>query len=72
MRSIFALRAARLAIARKVAMAPARLIDEAALASLINAPPADLAELVARCGDDSGLLARFGAPLMEAARRDDV
>jgi ATP-dependent DNA helicase RecQ len=71
-RRLRALREARLTIARKIAVAPGRLIDEAALASLIDAPPADLAELVARCGDDSGMLARFGAPLVEAARRGDV
>jgi ATP-dependent DNA helicase RecQ len=70
-RRLRALREARLAIARKVAVAPARLIDEAALAGLIDAPPADVAELVARCGDESGLLARFGALLVEAARPDD-
>jgi ATP-dependent DNA helicase RecQ len=71
-RRLRALREARLAIARKVAIAPARLLDEAALASLVDAPPADLAELVARCGDDSGLLARFGAPLIDAARRGEM
>jgi ATP-dependent DNA helicase RecQ len=71
-RRLRALREARLAIARQVSVAPARLIADAALASLIDAPPADLAELIARCGDDSGLLARFGAPLMEAARRGEV
>lgn len=70
-RRLRALREARLAIARKAAIAPARLIDEAALSRLIDAPPADLAELVARCGDESGLLARFGAPLVEAAQRRD-
>jgi ATP-dependent DNA helicase RecQ len=71
-RRLRALREARLAIARQVSVAPARLIADAALASLIDAPPADLAELIARCGDDSGLLARFGAPLLEAARRVEV
>jgi ATP-dependent DNA helicase RecQ len=71
-RRLRALRAARLAIARKLAVAPARLIGDATLASLIDAPPADLAELVARCGDESGLLARFGTPLVEAAQRQDV
>ncbi|WP_294541116.1 RecQ family ATP-dependent DNA helicase [uncultured Rhodoblastus sp.] len=67
-RRLRALREARLTIARKAGVAPARLIDEAALASLIDAPPVDLAELVSRCGDESGQLARFGAPLIEAAR----
>jgi ATP-dependent DNA helicase RecQ len=70
-RRLRALREARLAIARKVSVAPARLIADAALASLIDAPPTDLAELIARCGDDSGLLARFGAPLTCIMQRFD-
>ncbi len=65
------LREARRAIARHTGVAPARLIGDVALQCLIDAPPADLAELVARCGDETGLLARFGAPLLKCARRDD-
>ena len=37
----------------------------------LDAPPADIAELIARCGDETGLLARFGAPLLASARRDE-
>jgi ATP-dependent DNA helicase RecQ len=70
-RRLRALREARLAIARKTGVAPARLIDEAGLAGLIDAPPVDLAELIARCGDETGLLALFGAVLVESARRQD-
>ena len=70
-RRLRALRAARLVLARKRGVAPARLIGDAALASLIDAPPADIAELIARCGDETGLLARFGAPLLASARRDE-
>ena len=61
---------ARRQIARTSGVAPARLIGDAALARLIESPPADLAELVAICGDETGLLARFGAPLVAGARRD--
>jgi ribonuclease D len=61
---------ARRQIARKSGVAPARLIGDAALARLIETPPADIAELVAICGDETGLLARFGAPLIANARRD--
>jgi ATP-dependent DNA helicase RecQ len=61
---------ARRQIARKSGVAPARLIGDAALARLIETPPADIAELVAICGDETGLLARFGAPLIASARRD--
>lgn len=67
-RRLRALREARLAIARKVGVAPARLIDDAALERLVAAPPADLAEMIVRCGDETGLLVRFGAPLLESAR----
>ncbi len=65
------LRAARLAIARKAGIAPARLIGEAELALLVDRPPADVAELVALCGDETGLLARLGGPLVESARHAD-
>jgi ATP-dependent DNA helicase RecQ len=57
-------------IARKSGVAPARLIGDAVLARLIETPPADVAELIAICGDETGLLARFGAPLVASARRD--
>ncbi len=61
---------ARRQIARKSGVAPARLIGDAALARLIETPPADVAELIAICGDETGLLARFGAPLVASASRD--
>ncbi len=67
-RRLRALRAARLKIARKAGVAPARLIDDAALERLVDAPPANLAEMIGRCGDETGLLARFGAPLLETAQ----
>jgi ATP-dependent DNA helicase RecQ len=62
---------ARRAAARKAGVAPARLIGDAALARLIERPPANMAELAAICGDESGLLARYGAPLLASARRED-
>jgi superfamily II DNA helicase RecQ len=61
---------ARRQIARKSGVAPARLVGDAALARLIETPPADIAQLIAICGDETGLLARFGAPLIACARRD--
>lgn len=64
------LRAARQAVARRAGVAPSRLIGDAALARLALAPPRDLADLIARCGDETGLLERFGAALAEAARPD--
>ncbi len=70
-RRLRALREARRAVARKTGFAPARLISDVALAALIDAPPADVAELIARCGDETGLLARYGAPLVERAQGDD-
>lgn len=63
------LREARRRIARKTGVAPARLIGDEALARLMERPPADVAELVAICGDQTRLLARFGAALVEGARR---
>ena len=66
------LRAARLTIARKAGIAPARLIGDAALARLIDSPPKDVMALVALCGDETGLLQRFGGPLVESARPEDV
>ena len=66
-RRLRALRAERLAIARRGGVAPARLIADEALMRLIESPPADLAELVAACGDESGLLIRHGATLLEKA-----
>jgi ATP-dependent DNA helicase RecQ len=64
-RRLRALRAERLAIARRVGVAPARLITDDALIRLIESPPPDPAALVAACGDDSGLLIRHGATLLE-------
>jgi ATP-dependent DNA helicase RecQ len=61
---------ARRQIARKSGVAPARLVGDAALARLIETPPVDLAQLIAICGDETGLLARFGAPLVACARRE--
>jgi ATP-dependent DNA helicase RecQ len=67
-RRLRALRAARIAAARRGGVAPERLIADEALAGLIESPPADLAELVARCGDESGMLSRHGALILETAR----
>ncbi len=55
------LRAARLQLARTTGVAPARLISDDGLNGLVANPPADLEALVAACGDESGLLARYGA-----------
>jgi ATP-dependent DNA helicase RecQ len=63
------LREARRQIARKTGVAPARLVGDEALARLIERPPANIAELVAICGDETGLLTRFGAPLVESAQQ---
>ncbi len=71
-RRLRALRAARIDLARKNGIAPARLIGDAALIELIQSPPADLADLVARCGDETGLLGRFGAPLQAAAQEEEA
>jgi hypothetical protein len=70
-RRLRALPAARLALARKNGVAPARLIADAALANLIDSPPDDLADLTARCGDETGLHARVGAPLLASARDEE-
>lgn len=67
-RRLRALRAARIVVARRGGVAPARLIAEEALMGLIESPPADLQELVARCGDESGVLSRHGAPILETVR----
>jgi ATP-dependent DNA helicase RecQ len=66
-RRLRALRAARIAIARRGGVAPARVIAEEALIGLIESPPADLEELVSRCGDESGTLSRHGAIILETA-----
>jgi ATP-dependent DNA helicase RecQ len=66
-RRLRALRAARIAVARRGGVAPARLIADGALMGLVESPPADLAELVARCGDESGVLSRHGALILETA-----
>jgi ATP-dependent DNA helicase RecQ len=66
------LREARRRIARKTGVAPAQLVGDEALARLIARPPADLAELIAICGDETGLLIRFGAILVEGARPFDA
>jgi ATP-dependent DNA helicase RecQ len=59
------LREARKALARRLGVAPVGLIDEAALTDLVVAPPESLAALIARVGDEGGLLARHGAALFE-------
>ena len=64
------LREARKALARKLGVAPARLIGEAGLLALAMEPPETLAILLARAGDETGLLAAHGAALLEVARRD--
>ncbi|WP_374547596.1 RecQ family ATP-dependent DNA helicase [Rhodoblastus sp.] len=63
-----ALMAERVVIARRARMAPGRLISDEALIRLMESPPADLAELAARCGDGGGALIRYGAALLEKAR----
>jgi len=65
------LREARKGLARKLGVAPARLIGEAGLASLALEPPENLTALLARTGDETGLLARHGGALLEAARQDE-
>jgi ATP-dependent DNA helicase RecQ len=67
-RRLRALRAARIAAARRAGIAPAQLIADEALIGLSESPPADLGELVARCGDESGMLSRYGALILETAR----
>ncbi len=64
------LREARKALARKLGVAPVRLIGEAGLLALAVEPPDSLAALLARAGDESGLLARHGAALLESVRDD--
>jgi ATP-dependent DNA helicase RecQ len=66
-RRLRALRAARIAVARRGGVAPARVIADEALMGLIESPPADLEELVSRCGDESGALSRHGAIILETA-----
>jgi len=70
-RRLRSLREARRVIARKTGVAPARLIGDASLAALIDAPPTDVADLVARCGDETGLLVRFGVPLLQCMHRNE-
>jgi ATP-dependent DNA helicase RecQ len=67
-RRLRALRAARIVVARRGGVAPARAIADEALMGLIESPPADLEELVSRCGDESGALSRHGAIILETAR----
>ena len=54
------LRAARLGLARKTGLAPARILGEDALVALAASPPANLAELIETHGDPSGALALHG------------
>ncbi|MBB4199142.1 ATP-dependent DNA helicase RecQ [Rhodoblastus sphagnicola] len=70
-RRLRGLREARNRLARSLSVAPARLIGEAGLARLAVEPPESLAVLLARAGDETGLLARHGAALLEVARRSD-
>ncbi|PPQ38356.1 ATP-dependent DNA helicase RecQ [Rhodoblastus acidophilus] len=65
------LREARRALARKLGVAPARLIGETALTRLAATPPESLEDLLTRAGDETGLLARHGATLLRAAREGD-
>jgi len=65
------LREARRALARKLGVAPARLIGEAALTRLAVTPPESLEDLLTRAGDETGLLARHGASLLRAACERD-
>jgi ATP-dependent DNA helicase RecQ len=58
----------RRAAARGAGVAPARLIADEVLIQLVSSPPDDLAELVARAGDPSGLLFQYGASLLAAVR----
>ncbi|WP_296715355.1 ATP-dependent DNA helicase RecQ [Rhodoblastus sp.] len=66
-RRLRALRAARIAVARRGGVAPSRVIADEALLGLIESPPADLEDLVSRCGDESGALSRHGAIILETA-----
>ena len=61
------LRAARLALARKAGLAPGRIIGEEGLVAMAVSPSRSLAELVETHGDPSGLLARHGQSLIDAA-----
>ncbi|MCW2282543.1 ATP-dependent DNA helicase RecQ [Rhodoblastus acidophilus] len=64
------LRESRRALARKLGVAPARLIGEPALLALALDPPESLAALLARAGDETGLLARHGAAFLDGLRDD--
>jgi ATP-dependent DNA helicase RecQ len=66
------LREARREMARKTGVAPARIIGDEALARLIDRPPRDVVELLAICGDETGLLARHGGMLVDGARLGSV
>jgi ATP-dependent DNA helicase RecQ len=66
------LREARKALARRLGVAPARLIDEAALTRMAIDPPESLAVLVARAGDETGLLALHGAAILQLAPRTET
>jgi ATP-dependent DNA helicase RecQ len=68
LRRLRALRAARIAAAREAGLAPGALIADKVLIRLAVAPPANVEELAAHCGDEMGLLVRFGGRILEAAR----
>jgi ATP-dependent DNA helicase RecQ len=65
------LREARRGLARRLGVAPGRLLGETALARLAAEPPGSLAELLENAGDETGLLAQHGAALLEAVWRTD-
>jgi ATP-dependent DNA helicase RecQ len=70
-RRLVRLRAARQTLARGLGVAPARLMSEAAMTRLAVEPPESLTALLARAGDETGLLARHGAALVQAAARSE-
>jgi transcriptional regulator with XRE-family HTH domain len=65
------LRGIRQDLARRLGVAPVRLIDEAALTALAIAPVENLAGVLARAEDETGLLAAHGGDLLAAARQID-
>ena len=66
------LRAARLGLARKAGLAPARILGEEALVALAASPPANLAELIETHGDPSGALALHGGAFFAKSLNENV